>query len=216
MTRYVITVLSASLVTAIAMHAVGVFGASATTSGHFTTANRQTWLDIAESTETAHKTTLTAFGSTISCHNAHYKAPDVIVGTATGVTVTAEYTNCTTGSGGAATVRMNGCDFSFTSRTEGHGTIHFACPAGKKAEVETGVGTMKFGSQTPKGGAFYTTTEANGVHGLTVDITTEGIVAECHGACQIVGTNTTTAKLTGAAVVTATEVAEPFVGITAT
>jgi hypothetical protein len=218
MTRNLKTIFGASVATLLVVHAISVLGASATTSGHFTSnaASGQSKLDITEGTETSHTTTLNAYSTSITCHTAHYTAPNLTSATVTGVTVAAEYTSCTNGSGQAVTVRMNGCHYFFRSRSEGHGTINFLCPAGKKAEVEWSGNTMKFGEQTPKGGAVYTTTEASGLHALTVDITAEGLTLECHGSCQIFGTNSSTGKLTGSVTVSATEVSEPYVGITAT
>jgi hypothetical protein len=218
MIRNLMTMAGASLATILVASAIGVIGASATTSGHFTTnaPSGQVKLDITESTETTDRTTWNAFGTSISCHKVNYAAPNLTSSTVSTITITPEYANCTTGSEGSANIKMNGCHYSFASRTEGHGTVKLICATGKKVEVESGAGTMKFAEQTPKGGAVYTTIDASGLHALTIDLTAEGLTGECHGACQIFGTNNANGKLTGSVTVVATEVAEPFVGITAT
>lgn len=76
---------------------------------------------------------------------------------------------------------------------------------------------MKYPPQTPTtGGLTYSTIETNGKHAVTVNVTAEGIHAECHGACQLIGTNTTTAKITGSLTVAGTDAAGNPVNITTT
>jgi hypothetical protein len=193
-----------SMLVALLVAAFGVMNASATTSGHFTSESAETKLDISEETGTAHTTTLSAFGSTVTCHKVDYSASNIIGTTTQTITAFAEYTNCTTGTGGAATVRMNGCHYQFTSRSTGHGTTHFICPAGKKAEVESSAGTMKFGAQTPSAGATYSAIigSKTGKNAITASIT-----AECHGACQFIATHTSTATLKGSVTVEGTNAA---------
>jgi hypothetical protein len=163
---------------------------------HFTSTSHETILDINEATGSGHETTLSLPASTITCHNATYVG--ALGTTATSITVDAHYTNCTHG-GSSAHVRMNGCAFVSTAPGAGaHATVHLECPLEKKLEVDaTGSSLFKFGSQTPKGGIVFTTTVTSGVHTLTANITTEGLVAECHGACQILGTTQAFGKLTG-------------------
>jgi hypothetical protein len=202
MIRSLKTGLGLSMLVALLVAAFGVMNASATQTGHFTSSSTNTKYDVREATGTAHSTQLSAYGSTVECHHATYNVHHTSSTTFTTLAVTPEYTACTTGSGGAATVRMNGCYYDFTSRTTGHATVHLICPAGKKAEVETSGGLEKFGAQTPTtGGVTYT--NENGL--ITVNITVEGIHAECHGACQLLGTNTTTASLKGSVTVEGTD-----------
>jgi hypothetical protein len=192
-----------SLVAALVMSVVGVFGASATTSGHFSSESAKTTYNITENTETTHKTELSAFSATVSCHEVKYTGAQTNTAIFSALTVTPEYKSCTSGSG-VAHVRMNGCHYVFTPRTTGHATAHFLCPTGKKAEVEsTSTGsTMKFGAQTPTtNGVTYSAIVIDGKNALTTNITVEGIHGECHGACQIFGTTTTTGKLLGSVTV---------------
>jgi hypothetical protein len=214
--------LGLSMLVALIVAAFGVMSASATTSGHFTSDSAgETKLIPTEATGTTHTTSLSAFGLTVTCHNVTYTAANMKTATTQEITVTPTYLGCTSGEN-PAHVRMNGCHYIFTSRTApGHGTPHFLCPVGKKAEVEiTGSNCiMKFGAQTPtSGGATYDTIEMAGKHALTVNVTAEGIHAEAHGGiCVFFPTNTTTAKLTGSVTVRGENPATgAAVGITAT
>lgn len=220
MIRTLKATLGLGLLAALAMSAIGVMGASAEKSGHFTSdsPSGKTKLDISEVTGTGHQVVLSAVGSTVECHHATYTA-HFTGSTTQEITVTPEYTNCTTGSGGSATVTMNGCHYQFTSRSSGHATVHFKCPVGAKAQVHTGAGTLTFGEQTPSNGVVYTTTTENGKHALTVDITATGITAECHGLCQFVSPTTIhNATMNGAVTVNGTDADAPanFVNITST
>jgi hypothetical protein len=220
MIRSVKAAFGLSLLAALVFSAMSVMSASAITSGHFTSdaVSHLTKVHIVEGTETPHKTTLSAIGTTVECHQVHYEAPNLAGTTFVAITVLAEYTNCTQG-GNAASVTMNGCHYIFTPRTPpGHATPHFKCPAGKRAEVHTSAGTLSFGEQTPtQGGVTYTTTTENTKHALTVNITAEGIHYTCHGACQIFGTSGTTGKLTGSVTVQGTDaVNKGYVNITHT
>jgi len=220
MTRKLKAGFGLALLAALVVSAMGAMSASAITSGHFTSDSvNGTKFDISETTGTAHATKLTAYGSTVECHNITYTAHHISTQTTQILTVTPTYHSCTSG-GNTATVTMNGCHYEFTSRTPpSHGTPHFRCPAGVKAKVETSNGTMQFGAQTPTlGGVVYeTATNAAGKHIITANITVEGIHGECHGLCQFLGTNTTTAKLTGSVTVEGTDtVTGAAVNITAT
>jgi hypothetical protein len=205
MIRSLKTALGLCVLAALLTGAIGATSASAATSGHFTSESAQTKLDITGATGTSHEATLSIFGVAISCHQFTYTGSNLTVTTTQTITASASLTNCTTG-GSAATVNMNGCDLSFTSRTTGHATTHFICPVGKKAEVITSNGTMKFGTQTPTtGGVTFTAITMGTKPALTANITVEGIHAECHGACQIFGTSNTAGKLTGSATVQGTD-----------
>jgi hypothetical protein len=207
------------LVTAMTLGALNVVGASATTSGHFVSSSASgiSRLEIQEGTDGLHKLELAAIGTTVACHATHFAAPNLTSTTATAITVSAEYTSCTSG-GNAASVTMSECYFEATSPpVSGHGTVHLRCPSGAKVQVHTSAGTISFGEQTPtKGGVAYTTSEVGNLHALTVDVTAEGIHYECHGACLIFGTKGTTAALKGSLTVQSREVGDPIVGLTAT
>ena len=191
-----------SLLAALAMSAMSVMSASATTSGHFTSDVSTTKLNVTETTGTTHSMKLTAVGTTVECHSPSYSGHATGL-TSTHITIIPVYNNCTTGTGGAATVTMNGCSYTFTSRTPpGHATVHLDCPVGARAEVHTGGGTLTFGAQTPTtNGVLYETITTNNKHALTLNATQEGIHYECHGACAIFGTSGTNAKLSGAATI---------------
>jgi hypothetical protein len=208
------------LMLALGILALGALSASATTSGHFTSdaPSGTTILHMAGATGSSHDAELFAYGSAISCHNIEYSVNPVTTRTVTSLTVTAGFSNCTTDSGDTATVRMNGCHFQFTSRSTQHATVHFLCPEGKRAVVETSAGVMKFPPQTPTtGGLTFGTTVENGAHAVTVNVTAQGLHAECHGICQLLGTKTTTAQITGSGTVVGTDaVTKGPVDITAT
>jgi hypothetical protein len=202
MIRSIKAALGLSLLAILAVSAMGALSASATTNGHFfshSPSSKTGFHTVVEGTGTTHSTKLTGWFTEISCHSATYSVHHISVKTVQSLTVTPHYTNCT--SSGVAHVRMNGCHYVFTSRTPpGHATAHFVCPAGKKAEVEdTASGSlMKFGAQTPTAGGVTYTNSPDG--SVTVNVTAEGIHGECHGGCQLFGTNRTS-TLTGAAVV---------------
>ena len=200
-----------SLLAALILSAVSVMGASAITNGHFVSdsPSGKTKLDITEATGTSHQTQLNAYGAHVTCHDATYTAHHIGT-TAEAITVTPSYINCTDGNNNPVHITMNGCHYEFTPRTSGHATAHFRCPLGNKAKVTvtdssgSSISTMQFGAQTPSGGVVYETITTNNKHAITANITIEGIVGECHGLCQIFGTNTTTGKLTGAVTVAGT------------
>lgn len=200
MTRSLKTAFGLSVLVALVVGVMGAMSASAKVSGHFVSGATKTEFKATEATGTAHATTLSAYGSTVSCHNVKYQVHHTSAATFTSLTVTPTYENCTVGGGpDTATVRMNGCHYEFKSKSStaaGHATVHLLCPVGKKAEVETPNGTEKFGAQTPTSGGVTYTNVAGGT--VTANVTVEGIHAECHGLCQFLGTNTTTATLKGA------------------
>ena len=189
------------LLAAMALGAFGVTTASATQSGHFTSESPsgRTSFNLLEKTGSEHETTLSAYGMTTTCHDSTYHVHHVSSPTFTTFTVTPTRLGCTTGSGETATVRMNGCSYDFTSRSApNHATVHLECPVGSKTEIESSGGTVKIGAQTPHcGGVTYSTIEMEGKHAITINLTLECMTAECHGLCQLLGTNTGTAKLTG-------------------
>jgi hypothetical protein len=199
------TALGMSFLAALAVGVAGVGGASATAPGvgnHFTSASPsgKTNFDLTVATGTAHETSIAAYGTTIGCHHITYSAHHVNTATFTALTVTPEVKNCTTGSGDAATAHMNGCHYEYTAKNTGtsHATVHLRCPLGKKIEWTTPGGTMKFGAQTfEKGGVTYSAIEIGGKHAITINKTIEGTQGTCHGVCQIFGTATATATMSG-------------------
>jgi hypothetical protein len=187
-----------SLLAALVVSAMSVMSASAITSGHFTSSTTNTKYTATEVTG-VHQVKLSAYGSTIECHKPQYSVHHTNSTTFQSLTVTPVNDtnwNCTDSDGDHATVHFRGCHYSFTSRTApSHGTTHFFCPPNVKAEVTTDLGTLKFGAQTPAGGATYT--NVNGE--VTADVTASGITVTCHGACQIFGTTRHDATMTGSA-----------------
>jgi hypothetical protein len=211
-----------SLLAALTMTAISGGNASAINAGannHFVSEAASTFLDISEATGSVHATQFTGWGTTISCHHPTYSAPEI--GTTTQeITVTPDYKNCTTGSNAVATVDMNGCHYKFTAPGAGtHATVHFICGAGKFAQITTGGGTMTLHPQTPtiKGVTYTKIVDAGtGKHGITVNVTVEGLHGTCHGACQILGTTRTDAKMTGSVTVWGTNAEGKTINITAT
>jgi len=210
-----------SLMAALTLIAVNAMSASAITSGHFTSDVSTTILDITEKTtepeKSGHEIVLSALGDEVTCHKPTYTSS--FTGTTTqALTVEAKYENCTNGNKEAVTVTMNGCDYTFTSRSTGHATTHFKCPNSETfAEVHGPTGTFTFTTQTPAGGATYTTVTEEGKHALTVNITASEITFTCHGLCAIFGTHPSQkASMTGAVTVTGTDANKNPVNITAT
>jgi hypothetical protein len=199
-----------SLLAALTFSAVHVMGASAIDPGvnnHFTSDAVNTKFDLTVATGTPHNTTFTAYGATIECHHTTYSVHHKNTTTFTALTVTSEVTGCTSGES-VATVHMNGCHYEFTAKNSAatHATVHLRCPVGKKIEWTTPNGTIKYGPQTPtKGGVTYSTIEMSGKHALTINETIEGTHGECHGACQIFGTTTTSATVKGSMTLQATD-----------
>jgi len=219
MIRTLKATLGLGLLAALAMTAMSVVGASANTSGHFTQDSGGTAIiDITENTGTAHQIKFHAptLGTTIECHHPTYEAKIGVL-TTQEITVTPQYTNCTSNEA-TAIVRINQCDYKFTSRTIGHATTHFFCPAGAKVEIEvpSSESTFTIGAQTPSGGATYTTTTENTKHAITANITVTGIHYECHGFCAIFGTTGTNGEMTGSATIKGTNSAGNPINLTAT
>lgn len=191
-----------SLLVALAITAMSAMSASAKVSGHFTSSKAATEYKAIESTASGHSVTLSAYGTTVSCHNPQYKVHHTSTLTFTSITVTPindTNWNCTTGGGDAAEVHFTECYYTFSSQgTQKHATVHFICPGTNQAHVTTPSGNMTFGTQTPTtGGAVY----ANVGGDVTATITAEGIHGTCHGLCQFLGTTTTSAKMSGAAII---------------
>jgi len=78
-------------------------------------------------------------GAKVTCHEANFKGTDAD-GTATQLTIQAEYIKCFIVGGQAVTVNMNGCDYLFTQPTklkagEYTGKADLTCPKGKAIEI---------------------------------------------------------------------------------
>jgi hypothetical protein len=208
MIRSLKAALGLSLLAALVFSAMSVIGASAKNpekENHFSSSTTNTKYTVTENTGGSHVVTLSAFGGTVTCHNPQYLVHHTSVTKTTSLTVTPVNTatwNCTSGSE-QAHVNFNGCHYQFTAKASkaSHATVHFFCPAGKKAEVNaTGNLCLEtFGEQTPStNGVTYTNTNGE----VTVNITAEGITAEAHsGFCTIFGTHTNSAKMTGSVTV---------------
>jgi hypothetical protein len=219
--------LGLGLVAALAMSAFAVVNATATTGGHFTAENSHTILSGLDDATTPPK--FHAFDQTVTCKHATYSA--TTGETATSITATAVYGECST-SVGPAVVNMNGCDYLFTVRTNpatNHNTTHLVCPGGGP--------TIRVNSpfsghdciievtpnQTPSGGVTYETggTAGSG-HDIVVNATVTGIhsvITTAGGnffACGTTDTTDNEGELTGKATVTGKNTAGAAVGITAT
>jgi len=218
MLRNFAAAIGVSLLALLGMSALGVVGASATTSGHFTSdaPSGTTVLDIAEPTGTAHKLTFFKFGAETECHHSTYSA-HLVGATSQVIKAVPTFTSCTLSSGeSGATAHTNGCWYTFTSRTTGHATLHFQCPIGKIATYTTPTCETKYPPQTISG-VTYDTIEANNKHALTVNITTHSLTSENHGLCSIGGTHRSNSGITGALTIVGRDsVTSAFVNLTHT
>lgn len=202
MNRRLKATLGLSLAAVLVFSSLSVMSASGKVSGHFTSSKEKTEYKAIESTASGHAVTLSAYGTTVSCHNPQYKVHHTSTLTTTSITVTPindTSWNCTTGGGDAAEVHFTECYYTFSSQgNQKHATVHFICPGTNEAHVTTPTGNMTFGTQTPTtGGATY----ANVGGDVTATITAEGIHGVCHGLCQFLGTTTTSAKMSGSAII---------------
>jgi hypothetical protein len=121
-------------------------------------------------------------GLAVSCETVHTDATQKLKTTKT-LTVIPTYgteggaKGCTS-SVGAAQVRVNHCDYTFTAETTGeHAPVTVNCAnAGEAIEITTGGCTVKVAAQTiKKGGVRYTNKGAGSARDVTVDITAEEI-----------------------------------------
>jgi hypothetical protein len=168
--------------------------------------------------------TLTRNGRTVTCSISHYKS-NTVVNEDASITVTPEYTNCTS-AGLPATVTMNGCNFVFTFTADAPGGVHtftaishLECPGTNVVEIHVyssennhtaGVSlcTYHFGPQNNKSEVSLTNKGAGGVtpkDWITADITVGGIVSTrtsgsellCGNELDLTGTLHATVELKG-------------------
>lgn len=227
--------LGLGLIAALALSAVAVMNAGATTTGHFTsdsTTNNTTTLIGSESTsDFKHKIEFAAAGlpgKPIYCTNATFHG-SVTSLTTQSIEITPTYSNCATTNsnnepgGPAVTVDFKKCKYVFTSRTTGDATAGLSCPAGEKVTItdpNSGC-VLKFGTQHVANAVTYNTdmatTAPHTKHALTVQATATGVNYTAHsGLCIFVGTNRTDGTMTGGATVKGVDQVGTLVNITAT
>jgi hypothetical protein len=219
------------LIAALAMSAMAVVNATATTGGHFTSENSHTILSGLDDASNPPK--FHAFGLTVTCKHATYSSTAGL--TETSISVSAVYGECSTSLGGSATVHMNGCTYVFTIGTNPattDQTTHLVCPGqGPVITAQSPFSSHAANgydcvlevtpNQTPTGGVVYETggTAGSG-HDIVVNATTTGIhtviLTGGFAACGTSSTTTATGQLTGKATVTGKSTAGAAVGITAT
>jgi hypothetical protein len=114
-------------------------------------------------------------GLSVTCTSAKSEAFSATA-TTKELTVTPTVENCTS-SVGAATVKFNHCDYTFTAETNvnGHGGVHVKCSGETLIEIATGGCTIKMGTQTPTNGVRYENKEVGGIKHVTVKITANNI-----------------------------------------
>lgn len=215
-------VLGLGLLAVMATSAFSVMNASAVVSGHFTSDTSHTLL-VGEETKPAHQVKLQIGNNTkIECTVAKFTGTTGL--TATEVTITPTYSECTTEGGPTphnVLVTMNGCDYVFKSNSTTHGTVEVVCPPEKAIEIHHPNCTVTVPAQIPSattltGGVTYTTTTENGKHALTANVTVANIHAQYHGGiCIFLGTPQTS-TMTGSATLRGTNTAGEPVGITTT
>jgi hypothetical protein len=110
--------------------------------------------------------------------------------TATDLTITPHYTECT-GGGQAVTVTVNGCTYTFTQPTsKTTGNVDLLCPGSNVITIDIPAGncSLTIGPQTLKGDVDYTNqTEASGKKDVLVTATVIEIDHTVHGPGAICG-----------------------------
>jgi hypothetical protein len=217
--------LGLGLLAAMAVSAVGVMNASATTGGHFVSDLAKT--DIKGTEEGTHRFHFSETGdpAEIGCDVATYTG-QASATTVTSLTIAPKYETCYTTKSEPntheITVTTNECTFTFTvapgapATTEQ--TVHLLCPAGKKIEIHHPNCTISIHPQTPTGTLTYTTaTSAAGKHEITLDADVHFTITR-HGLCQFIKPTSGTGTLEGSATVRGFETsgAKSQVNITST
>jgi len=181
-----------TLVVALAMSAIAVVNASATSTGHFIihAETENGWVTGFEGG--THFTEFTSHGlegGTV-CDEGSFKG--TTAKTSTHIDISPAYNRChTTGAAaGTTVVDVNGCSYTFTP---GHlGTMHVDCSAGKGIEITHPNCTIRITPQTPHGGVIYTSATEGGKTIITVDLNTIEFTTEYEaGICIFTGTNHT-------------------------
>jgi hypothetical protein len=218
-------VLGLGLLAVMATSAFAVTNAGATLGGHFTNdaLNGHALITGTESTGSSHTLHFKREGApeedSITCHNATYHGT-VNAATVQSVTITPDWSKCTTNVSGSPTfeVHENGCTLTFTSGKIGqtHHTVDVVCPPGKSIEITHELCTMRMpGGQTLRGITYTTTTESN-KHALTMNVTVKGITSHYEaGICVFLGT-TQKSEMNGSVTIKATNTAGEAVNITET
>jgi hypothetical protein len=200
--RFKLKVLGLGLLVTLAMSAVAVMNASATSTGNFHSdaASGNTNIVGSEIPTLAHPS---AHRMELAYHGLEGRTVCDIVsynGTVTGpttkhITIIPHYTTCKTQTQAHnVTVHVNGCSFTFTP---GHqGTVHLDCPVGKSIEITHPNCTIKITPQTigtaAKGMLYTADTDTNGKKTITLDANTVQIATKFEaGICVFTGTNHT-------------------------
>jgi hypothetical protein len=183
-------------------------------------------------TEMLHENVLHDFDldNAVTCEVANYTAT-LAEKTATEVTVIPEYDKCKTTTGGyPVEIDMTGCNFRLTFTdvaAEKHHTAHLVCPPEKNVDITVdpplvGVCHITIPPQTPtSGGIAYTTHQYAGSekHGVTLDITAEGITnskVSTGFGCGSAPTHSNNSALTGTVTVEGKDTENKQVNVTVT
>lgn len=216
--------LSAGLLIAFALATLTAPGSLATSGGHFASETHHTYLVGTESTgfigNERHTLQFFVGGGTnkVKCHEASY-AGTWTTTTATELTLLAEYENCTYNEKEPAEITMNGCDYLLTVRADkvstADSTLHLKCPAGSQIQIHTSPCKVSIPAQTLNG-VSYSQITLNNKHALTVFVTASGLTNTRHGVCQLLGTHSTDAEISGSLTIHGHDAQAKPVGITAT
>jgi hypothetical protein len=216
--------LGLALVAALAVGAVGVMGATASTGGHFISEQSHTIIKAEQ--VSSHVLFDHELGIGITCKKASFEGTSNAI-TTTELTITPHYTECSGGGDASVDVTMNGCAYVFTVNTSpatSDNTTHVECPAAKVIEVHVdppivGTCTITIKAQTPLGGLTYEAGSSGGKSDISSNITISGIHAVKHesgfGCFGSAGTSET-ATLSGTATVKGFTTEGAAVGISAT
>jgi hypothetical protein len=190
-------ILGMGLLAVMATSAFAAMNASATVGGHFINdaPNGHAIITGTEVAGTLHIVRLQKEGGsaeeTTQCHSSSYTGT-VNAATVQSVTITPNWSSCTTGGSGGTSfeVHENGCSLTFTSGKTGqtHHTVDVVCPVGKSIEMTHPNCTTIFPAQTVRGVTYPTTVE-NNKHALTMNVTVGSITSHYEtGICIFLGT----------------------------
>jgi hypothetical protein len=210
--------LGLGLVAMMAVGALAVMNASASTGGHFT-APAHSIIKGTEVAGSSHQLEFVSHGleGGIVCDEVTYSDYTSTQATETQVSVTPTYKKChTTGAAaGTTTVHVNGCSYRFTVGVGATGTADVVCPAGSAIVITHPNCTITVPAQNNIGTLNYTTTTESGVHALTLDVNASFSTQYHGGICIFTGTSHT-GTLSGSATVRGFDTNNNPVGITAT
>lgn len=172
-----------------AISALVVGSASATTGGHFTSEVAHTSLDGSESG--THRTEFKADnGEVYKCDQVSYSGT-LVAATVTEIQLAPSYSECKKNKE-TTSIHANGCKYVLTigKNASADNTADLVCPAGESLEITHPICTIKIPGQSLGSGLAYTNVMESGKMALTVDSTLTQVTAHYEaGFCIVLGTS---------------------------